>query len=122
LLGKPNSKKSQTKRDEQGASSDLCPDRNGKIIMADWSHEIDLNTVCRGGGFRGYAPPSFMRRGRRNGGHEMGTFIWNDKILHIRARKFGQKRIGDIPLQAATSAWLKHSRPESEIWINKHRK
>jgi len=44
----------------------------------------------------------------RKAAPEMGSFIWNDKILHITgARKFVKSESG-LSLQAATIAWLKH--------------
>ncbi len=116
------------RKDERGEVEIYTPAELETLLLAALEHDIDLIPAIVTGGLQGLRPAEFHAEGAKRPPLKWEAFIWDDGILHITGQKIRSKANRDIPLHAATRAWLepfrgmtgeawRHTQAHSKKWI-----
>lgn len=109
------------KKDERGEVEIYTPAELQTLLLAALEHDLDLIPAIVAGGLQGLRPAEFHAEGARRRPLTWEAFIWDDGILHITGQKIRSKANRDIPLHAATRAWLEPFRHlTGEMWSHTH--
>ena len=82
------------------------PDELQKLLLKALETDIDLIPALIVGNLLGLRPYEFHAEGLNRTPLTWEEFNWHDKRLHISKQKVRSKSARDIPIQAATEAWL----------------
>lgn len=94
------------KADAKAPVEIYTPDELQKLLLKALETDVDLVPALVVGNFLGLRPYEFHAEGLNRTPLTWEEFNWHDKRLHISKQKVRSKSARDIPIQAATEAWL----------------
>jgi integrase len=89
-------------------------------LLADaFEHDLDMIPVLVMGGFQGLRPAEIHGEGVDRPPLKWSAFLWHDQRIEIRGQKIRSKQNRDLPMLAATRAWLApFEKLEGRVWLH----